>query len=62
MRKARGNARDRVQGQMHGRGKANTPLQVKDPNAAAAPASPHVQMEHIASVSRSSGLEKGGDA
>lgn len=60
MRKARGSARDHMRGQSQsrGRGRVNTPLHVKDPNAAF----PHIQMEHIASVSRSSGLEKGGDA
>ncbi|KAG0703745.1 hypothetical protein DFH29DRAFT_981747 [Suillus ampliporus] len=59
MRSARGSTRGRALGQSRGRGRANTSLQVKGSKTGA---SPHTQMEHIASVSRSSGLEKGGDA
>ncbi|KAG1766156.1 hypothetical protein EDD22DRAFT_878631 [Suillus occidentalis] len=59
MRTARGGARGRTRGQPHTRGRVNTSLPVRDSKAGV---TPHTQMEHIASVSRSSGLEQGGDA
>ncbi|KAG1842989.1 hypothetical protein DFJ58DRAFT_805199 [Suillus subalutaceus] len=59
MRTARGSAKGRTRGQPHARGRVNTSFQVRDSKAGA---TPHMQMEHIASVSRSSGLEQGGDA
>ena len=52
-----GGHRARGQTQRRGRGRTYT-LHGKDPKAP----SPNIQMEHIASVSRSSGLENGGDA